>query len=232
MTKSYVEYILSKCNDASVSSVCGLHKTKADFISSAQKGFNGTDYILGQGLLIYAAEDFVAENGYIVDSELGHDARKILSRFCRNLEEMKTENLQRIDIDREFMFNSMTDLNWLLSSKYYYTQKNLVGKIELLKSSTMIRIWVKKALEDVIYETALYDEERCKQYESAQLIRYQIFSGVHPDSQVRDLYAQGCTGSDFKNLEAQARECSIRRMALFYGLTATAARAEEIRRMR
>ena len=33
-------------------------------------------------------------------------------------------------------------------------------------------------------------------------------------------------------LEAQARECSIRRMALFYGLTATAARAEEIRRMR
>ena len=49
---------------------------------------------------------------------------------------------------------------------------------------------------------------------------------------LRDLYAQGCTGSDFKNLEAQARECSIRRMALFYGLTATAARAEEIRRMR
>lgn len=145
---------------------------------------------------------------------------------------MKTENRQRIDIDREFMFNSLTDLNWLLSSKYYYTQKNLAGKIELLKSSTMIRIWVKKALEDVIYETALYDEERCKQYESAQLIRYQIFSGVHPDSQVRDLYAKGCTGSDFKNLEAQARECSIRRMALFYGLTATAARAEEIRRMR
>lgn len=232
MTKSYVEYVLSKCNDAAVSNVCRLYKTKVDLISSAQKGFNGTDYILGQGLLIYAAEDFIAENGYIVDSELGQDARKVFSRFCRNLKEMKIENRQRIDIDREFMFNSLTDLNWLLSSKYYYTQKNLVGKIELLKSSTMIRIWVKKVLEDVIYETALYDEECCKQYESAQLIRYQIFSGVHPDSQVRDLYAKGCTGSDFKNLEAQARECSIRRMALFYGLTATAARAEEIRRMR
>ena len=174
-------------------------KRKQSLFHLHRKDFNGTDYILGQGLLIYAAEDFVAENGYIVDSELGHDARKILSRFCRNLEEMKTENRQRIDIDREFMFNSLTDLNWLLSSKYYYTQKNLVGKIELLKSSTMIRIWVKKVLEDVIYETALYDEERCKQYESAQLIRYQIFSGVHPDSQVRDLYAKGCTGSDFKN---------------------------------
>ena len=202
MTKSYVEYVLSKCNDAAVSNVCRLYKTKVDLISSAQKGFNGTDYILGQGLLIYAAEDFIAENGYIVDSELGQDARKVFSRFCRNLKEMKIENRQRIDIDREFMFNSLTDLNWLLSSKYYYTQKNLVGKIELLKSSTMIRIWVKKVLEDVIYETALYDEERCKQYESAQLIRYQIFSGVHPDSQVRDLYAKGCTGSDFKNLEA------------------------------
>lgn len=232
MTNSYVEYILSRCNDTAVSSVCRLYKTNADLISSAQKGFNGTEYILGQELLIYAAEDFIAENGYIVDGELGKDTRKVLSRFRRNLNRMKTDNRQRIDIDREFMFNSMTDLNWLLSSKYYYTQKKLVGKIELLKSSTMIRIWVKKALEDEIYKTALYDEERCKQYESAQLMRYQIFSGVHPDSQVRDLYAQGCTGSDFKNLEAQARECSIRRMALFYGLTATAARAEEIRRMR
>ena len=232
MTKSYVEYILSKCSDAAVSSVCRLYKTKSDLISSAQKGFNGTDYILGQGLLIYAAEDLIAENGYIVDSELGKDARKALSRFCRNLKEMKTENRQRIGTDKEFMFNSMTDLNWLLSSKYYHVQKNMIGKIELLTSPTLIGIWLKKALEDVIYEAALYDKERCKQYESAQLMRYQIFSGAHPDSQVRDLYAQGYTGSDFKDLEAQAHKCSIRRMALFYGLTATAARAEEIRRMR
>lgn len=232
MTKSYVEYVLSKCNDAAVSNVCRLYKTKVDLISSAQKGFNGTDYILGQGLLIYAAEDFIAENGYIVDSELGQDARKVFSRFCRNLKEMKIENRQRIDIDREFMFNSMTDLNWLLSSKYYHVQKNLIGKIELLTSPVVIRIWLKKALEDVIYEAALNDKERCEQYESAQLMQYQIFSGVYPDSQVRDIYAQGCTSSDFKNLESQAHECSIRRMALFYGLTATAARAEEIRRIR
>lgn len=232
MTKSYVEYILSKCNDAAVSSICRLYKTKADFISSAQKGFNGTDYILGQELLIYAAEDFIAENGYIVDSELGQDTRKVLSRFCRNLKKMKIQNRQWEDIDREFMFNSMTDLNWLLSSKYYHVQKNLIGKIELLTSPEVIRIWLKKALEHVIYEAALNDKGRCEQYESAQLIRYQIFSGVHPDSQVRDLYAQGCTFSDFKNLESQAHECSIRRMALFYGLAATAARAEEIRRMR
>lgn len=232
MTKSYVEYILSKCSDSAVSSVCRLYKTKSDFISSAQKGFNGTDYILGQGLMIYAAEDFIAENGYIVDNELGKDARKVLSRFCRNLKKMKIQNRQWEDIDREFMFNSMTDLNWLLSSKYYHVQKNLIGKIELLTSPEVIRIWLKKALEHVIYEAALNDKGRCEQYESAQLIRYQIFSGDHPDSQVRDLYAQGCTFSDFKNLESQAHECSIRHMALFYGLAATAARAEEIRRMR
>lgn len=91
---------------------------------------------------------------------------------------------------------------------------------------------MKKALEDVIYEAALNDKERYEQYKSAQLMRYQIFPGVHPDPQVRDIYAQGCTSSDFKNLESQAHECSIRRMALFYGLTATAARAEEIRRIR
>ena len=36
MTKIYVEYILSKCNDATVSSVCGLYKTK-ELISSVQK---------------------------------------------------------------------------------------------------------------------------------------------------------------------------------------------------
>lgn len=230
--ESYVEYTLSRCSDTVLLSVCDLFRTKADLISAAQKGFNGTEYILGQGLLVLAAKDFISENGYIVSDELGKDANKVLSRFYRNLMDMNAKNRQYFDIDREEMFNVLTDLNWLLSSKYYYVQKQRSGKIDLLISHSMIRIWLKKALNEVLYEAAIYDEERCKQYESAQLTRYQIFSGCYPDQQVRELYAQGYTGSDFKELRAQAHECSIRRMALFYGLTATAERAEEIRIMR
>ncbi len=232
MIESYFEYILSMCGDTTLSSVCNIYKTKADSISAAKKGFNGKNYILGQGLLIFAAEDFIAENGYIADSELGKDAKKVLSRFCRNLKKMKKDNQQRIEVDKEFMFNSLTDLNWLLSSKYYYVKNNLSGKIELLTLPTLIRIWLKKALEDVIYEKALYYQERCEQYSSAQLFRYQLLSGAHPDSEVKKLYAQGYTSSDFESLESQTRECSIKCMALFFGLTATAARVEEIRRMR
>lgn len=230
MNESYVEYLMKHCSDRSLSRVCEIYKTRDDLISDAKREFNGTNYILGQKTLIQAACSFISENGYLVSAEFGKDAMKVFRRFQSSIMELKEEEQHGVDIDGERMFNSMTDLNWLLSSKYYHIQNNLQGKIELIPAYPMMRIWLRKALNEELYKVALYDRERCYQYSTAQLVRYQFFSGCHPDAQVRNLYAQGYTGSDFKILESQAREHSIAYMALYYGMTVTAARVEEIRR--
>lgn len=232
MVESYFEYTLSQCGESVVSAVCKLFESREQLLETAKMGFNGTANILGQGLLIFAASDFISENGYIASSELSNDAGKLHARCQRNLEKMREDNWQHIDIDREKMFNALVDLNWLFSSAYIHIQGKQEGRISLLTSPTTIRIGIRDGLADVLYNSALYDKDRSEQYETAQLTKYQFFRGMHPDPQVRKMLVNGCTYSDFKELQAQARECSIRRMALFYGLTATAAKAEQIRRMR
>ena len=231
MIQSYFEYTLEHCSENIISAVCSLYATKSELLEAAGKGFNGNNNILGQGLLIFAAEDLIAENGYIVFSELSSDAKKLYVRCERKLKEMKQENRNYIDIDREKLFDVLVEINWLFSSKYTHVQRGESGLISLLTSPSVLRIGLRKGLKEVLYETALYQKDRSEQYETAQMTRYEFLPRLHPDPQVRDLFAQGYTYSNFKDLQEQARECSINRMALFYGLTATAAKAEQIRRM-
>lgn len=232
MVESYFEYTLSQCSERIIPAVCSLYKTKEELLEEANKGLNGNDHILGQGLLVLAAIDFISEHGYIVSSELNNDARKIHTRCERNLKKMKQENMRHIDIAREQIFNVLVDLNWLFSSKYMHVQKKQSELISLLMSPVSIRIGLKNGLRDVLYNTALYDKDRSKQYMKAQLTRYQYLHEMHPDFQVRDLFAQGYTSSDFKELQDQAYKSYTQHIALFYNLTATAAKAEQIRRMR
>lgn len=232
MVKSYFEYTLEQCSENVIPAVCSLFKTKTELLEAATKDFNGNNHILGQGSLILAAVDFIAEHGYIGYSELDSDAKKLFARCERNLKELKQENRNHIDIDREKLFNVLVDLNWLFSSKYTHIQRRESGLISLLVSPSKIRIGLRKGLAEVLYETAIYDKGRSEQYGTAQLIKYAFLPRMHPDPQVRDLFAQGYTYSDFKRWQEEARECSIQRMALFYGLTVTAAKAEQIRRIR
>ena len=143
MAESYFEYTLSQCNECVIPSVCNLYETKEKLLEDARKGFNGKDYILGQGLLIGAAEDFVSNDGYIVSSELNGDAMKLHTRFLKQLIAMKEENWRHVDIDREKMFNALVDLNWLLTSKYMHIQRKQNGKISLLSSPSIIRLGIK-----------------------------------------------------------------------------------------
>ena len=231
MVQSYFEYTLKQCDDSVIPDVCIPYKTKSELLKKATTGFNGNRYILGRDRLVSAAAELIAENGYIVISALGRDAEKLYLRIERNIKEMEKKIWNHIDIDQERLFDILVDLNWLISSIYIHEQRGERGDISLLTSSTTICKGIKKGLSEVLYENALYEQDRSEQYETAQMTRYAFLPGMHPDPQVRDYFGQGYTYSDFKSLQEKARECSIRKMALFYGLTATAAKAEQIRRM-
>ena len=144
---------------------------------------------------------------------------------------MKSEAQNHHYIDKERLFDALVDLNWLLVSYYKYDNEHQ-KQIPLLENSLQIRNELKIALEDLFYDNALYDIERSQQYESAIKVRYQIFNGLHPDAEVRELYSKGYTGYDFKERKKQALDHGVKNMALYFALTATSARAEQIRRMR
>lgn len=229
--ESYFEYILAQCSDTVIPRVCFGVKTKEQLISSAQNGFNGEPYILGQHWLISAADDLLSVDGYLTYDDFGNDGQKVHIRCKRALDEMLNENWQHIDIDKDRLFDVLVEVNWLLASKHYHVQNQKSGPVLLLGTLASVFLWTKKALNEIVLKNALCEQDRMEQYKTAQLKRYQVFRGCHPDQEVRDFYAQGYTYSDFKELQDQARNSGIRHMALFYGLTATAAFAEELRRM-
>lgn len=230
MTESYVEYILSKCGDSEVAFVCKRFKTKDALLKAAMRGINGETRILGQWNIISHSFDLVNDS-YIDVRSLNHDAEKLHRRIYDNFKAMKNEVRNGYNIDKERLFNALVDLNWLIASYYKYDNEHQ-KQIPLLENSLQIRNELKIALEDLFYDNALYDIERSQQYESAIKVRYQIFNGLHPDAEVRELYSKGYTGYDFKERKKQALDHGVKNMALYFALTATSARAEQIRRMR
>lgn len=228
MKESYVEYIISQCSDLVVASVCKRFKTKDELLKAALKGINGRTYILGQWNILSHSFD-VVDN--IDIHRLSYDAKKLHHKTQNNFQIMKSEAQNHHYIDKERLFDALVDLNWLLVSYYKYDNEHQ-KQIPLLENSLQIRNELKIALEDLFYDNALYDIERSQQYESAIKVRYQIFNGLHPDAEVRELYSKGYTGYDFKERKKQALDHGVKNMALYFALTATSARAEQIRRMR
>lgn len=231
MKESYVEYIISQCSDLVVASVCSRFKTKEELLKAALKGINGRTYILGQWNILSHSFDIV-DKSYIDVHRLSYDAKKLHRRIHNNFQIMKNEAKNHCYIDKERLFDALVDLNWLIASYYKYDENEHQEQIPLLDNSLQIRDELKNALDDLFYDDALYFIERSQQYESATKIGYQIFNGLHPDAEVRELYSQGYTGNDFKERKKQALDCGVKNMALYFALTATLARTEQIRRMR
>ena len=229
MINSYVENILSGCRDISFQRVCEVFGSSSEMINDAKKGCGRLSNILDQGYLIPAALCLVENSGCFKRMELSGDADIVFNRVDNKLCKMNSEIINHNILIYEDIFNVLVELNWLLASKCFYEEKRLIGKIGLINPSKRT-LWEKKALKYYIYDNIVFLNDRCDQYESAQSLTFQLLPGLHPDSEVRDLYKNGCTAFGFKNLQTDAQTEIIRYRALFYGLTATSVRAYEMRR--
>lgn len=231
MTDSYFEYCIKQCEDMDIVSVCDIYKTKAEILKAAQEGFNGSERILGQVHLIRAASSFLQDNGFVCYENLGRDIKRLYDRFMNNIMELKEINSKCIDVDRETMFNVMIDFNWLLSSLYKAFSERSQSKVALLDSSNERDYWFQKAVVEEIYNGALRDKEYSEHFKEAQGFKYSIFTGMIPYKEVNDYLAvAGDSYTGLRQQETYYRTESVDYMALFFGVIATAALAEKIRR--
>ena len=125
------------------------------------------------------------------------------------------------------------DLNWLLAS----VESAERGQVQLLVNPNEIEIALRKHLAK-LHESALLDSKECLYIREAREARKKFFIGFfkfqYDESRKYTAMDEGfhflISDRELDDLEENFNDNSISKMTLFFGLTATAALAEDIRR--
>ena len=220
---NYFEYALSRCKSMNISAICEIVPTQAALRKKADKGFNGCRNITADWRL-FKVVDICLHNDKIIDHiKLSEDALTIYQR-CIDAE------LTREGLTYSFCFDRLADLIWLLSS-VHISRNERKNSILLLSDKSAIRTAIKEYLFG-LYNSAVLDNNECVYIDEAQKARNKFFSGLYPfkfEESMRYL-SLDYTSRNLDEEYTYYKNNSLNKMALFYGLTATAALIEDIRR--
>jgi len=207
----------------SISAVCGVDSTRKALQERAAKGVNGCGNVTADWRLLKTVSVCLQNQDIINTSQLDADARIIYER-CREV------FLSDSRIGYEECFDHLNELNWLLAS-IQSAKENNWRHAALLVDPVKINEFIKSYLLE-LYNSAVRDNNECIYIKEALQARRKIFSGLYDFKYEESRYylSQEFLHSDLEQMESEYKDNSICKMALFYGLTATAALAENIRR--
>ena len=226
MRESYVEYILGECKSDRISHYCTAYATADDFIAAAKSGFCGKRYILGQGNIIYALRNYLDERR---GTDFSEDAKKLYNRCVSRTDDMFSLNRERKNVNYDELFELLVDVNWLVASIWTAQKKQRVN-ILLERNIDAIHTRLRNALENDFRQQAYWYEEQCGYIEESGKLRNQLFQGMCSNPEVQQYIPMSADERD--KVLRQAKDCSVYALALYYALTATLVKSEEIRRMR
>lgn len=223
MANTYFDYALSQCQMPSISTVCSVDSTRKALQERAAKGFNGCSNVTADWRLLNTVFVCLQNQDIINSSRLEADSMTIYER-CRGA------FLSDCRIGYESCFDHLTELNWLLAS-IQNAKENNQRLISLLIDPAKINEFIKAHLLE-LYNSAVHDNNECVYIREALHARKKFFSDLYDFRYEESRYylSQEFLHSDLEQMESEYRDNSICKMALFYGLTATAALAENIRR--
>ena len=226
---SYYEYVANQCRDEAIPLVCSFCNTKDELLHKAQEGADGNKGIFGQGWLIAGAISCINDRSAFNLESMNKDALIVHKRCFIRLMKMRDESRDRIDVDRDFMFDVLVELNWLLGSMEQSIEKSR-SSIILMSDMTACRDSLRNALLD-IYSSAVEDHNECVYIDEALEARKRFFTRRYPfhfEGSKKYLSPDYQT-STIEGWRSEYQIRNIEKMALFLGLTITAAKAEEIR---
>lgn len=223
MANTYFDYALSQYRMQSISAVCSVDSTRKALQERAAKGFNGCSNVTADWRLLKTVCVCLQNQEIINSNQLDVDARTIYER-CRKV--FFSDNR----IGYESCFDHLIELNWLLAS-VQNARENHLRHIKLLIDPAKIDECIRSHLLE-LYNSAVHDNNECIYIKEALQARKKILVGLfrfeHEES--RYYLSQEFSYSSLEQMEIDYRDNSICKMSLFYGLTATAALAENIRR--
>ena len=223
MADTYFDYALSQCRMPSISAICSVDSTQKELRERAAKGYNGCSNITADWRLLKVVSVCLQNQDIINVNQLDADARTIYER-CREI--FLADN--RIGYER--CFDYLTELNWVLAS-IQNAKENNQQRIKLLIDPAKIDKFIKSYLFE-LYNSAVRDNNEGDYIKEALQARKKFFSGLYDFQHEESKYylSPEFLHSDLKQMENDYKDSSISKMALFYGLTATAALATSIRR--
>lgn len=224
MADTYFDYALSQCRVPSISAVCSVDPTRKALQERAKKEFNGCSNITADWRLLKTVSVCLQNQDIINSNQLDADAMTVYER-CREV------FLSDIKIGYERCFDYLNELNWLLASVQNAKENNQCH-VTLLIDPLKIDEFIKSHLLE-LYNSAVRDNNECVYIKEALQARKKTFSGLYDFQYKESRYylSQEFLHSDLEQMKIDYRDNSICKMALFFGLTATAALAENIRRI-
>ena len=223
MSESYFEYTLLQCRSQVIKNVCNVFSIRRELIKKAHDSFNGYDNITTDRRLFKSAGICFQNHSIIDPDKLNNDALIVYTR-CKDA--LLSEEL----LDYDQWFNFLTEVNWLFASIQYANQTNS-RRIMLLSDLEIIRGCLRDYLQE-LYDSAVEYSNECVYINEALRARQRILTGLYPfeHEESRQYLSPDISYSYLESLLNELREESIGKMALFYGLTATAALENEVRR--
>lgn len=223
MAGTYCEFILLQCKMHTITSVCKVVSTKGALLNISKKEFNGCKNIISDSRLYDSLYDCIRDKNIINPNCLNIDSRIVFDRCSDFI-------LSRCIDDYNKLFDILVEINWLLAS-YYNSKKNGEKEIILLKNYKTRRECLKEYLWN-LYNLSVEDYNECNYIAEALEIKGKILSGLHKFKyeESRRYLSQEYDYMYLKELQREYRNISINKRTLFYGLTATAALENDIRR--
>lgn len=223
MSESYFEYTLLQCRSQVIKNVCNVFSIRRELIKKAHDSFNGYDNITNDRRLFKSVGICFQNHSIIGPDKLNHDSLIVYTR-CKDA--LLSEEL----LDYDQWFNFLTEVNWLFASIQYANQTNS-RRIMLLSDLEIIRGCLRDYLQE-LYDSAVEYSNECVYINEALRARQRILTGLYPfeHEESRRYLSPDISYSYLESLLNELREKSIGKMALFYGLTATAALENEVRR--
>lgn len=227
MINTYFDYVISQCRLAGIGSICAVYPTRKTLIENANKSFSGCKNVTADWRLLNVVSVCLQNHDIIEPNILNQDALSIYERCQRLFLQSRTFD----SAEYNKYFDGLVDLCWLLAS-VQITKENNQRTCILESDPSKIREYLKRYLLE-LYNSSITDFNECVFIQEAMNARKKFFSGLYDfqyEESKKYLSYQDFSITDLDELLDEYKENSISKMALFYGLTATSALAENIRR--
>ncbi len=220
---NYFDYVLSQCRSQSIKLICEVVPTRRELIDKAAKEFNGCKNITADWRLIRAVQNCFDNSQIINHRSLDFDTRDVFDRCYHSI-------CSKEKPSHEQLFEALVDFNWLMAA-IHNSQINKCRMVRLQANHHELIKSTKDFLLE-IYNNAIDEYNECIYIDEALKAKKKFLPHLYDFRFQESRYyaSPDFTTFDLQDIKQEHHGNSIEKMSLFYGLTATAALAEDIRR--
>ena len=222
---TYFENTISQYPNQSIHLVCKQFHRTQDLIWAAKEPFCDGFSLIANGEAIRAAEHYLNSISEELNYSANEDVLVLYQRCSKNIQQIRRLFRQR-RIDYDNWFDFFVDMCWLYSS--VETSNNKFNKkVSLIKQPVIIRKALRDSLDNLYYSaTEIEHDVLC--IEEAKKAKSKFFPGMYhfndPESKGYLEYSLG----ELEELSKKVADLAVKKMSLFYVLTATAVLADYI----